>query len=135
MQLVRLPIEWSFGKVLQNWAFFDFKKGVKVGQGQAGKLFQVGCFLTNCHSCLYGNQTAPWPPPARREAPPCWKTSYLKLPSRLGDARPREMEGDARTIPAPACYKRPFNPRCFLVQGQFRTVQNCVFAVSEQVLN
>jgi hypothetical protein len=55
MHTVRLPIEWSFGKIVQNWAFFDFKKGVKVGRGQAGKFFQVGAFLTNCHSCFYGN--------------------------------------------------------------------------------
>jgi hypothetical protein len=58
MKVVREPVEWSFGKICSLWAFLDYKKGVKVGQGNAGKYFQVATFLTNCHSCLYGNETS-----------------------------------------------------------------------------
>lgn len=57
MSSVRECVEWGFGKIIQNFAFLDFKKNLKVLLQPVGKLYIVGSFLTNCHTCLYGSQT------------------------------------------------------------------------------
>ena len=54
MSKVRVSVEWSFGKVLQYFAFLDFRKNLKVLLQPIGKYYVVGVILTNCHTCMYG---------------------------------------------------------------------------------
>ena len=58
MSAVRVSVEWAFGKILQQFAYLDFKKNQKVLLQPIGKYYLVGTILTNCHTCLYGSQTS-----------------------------------------------------------------------------
>lgn len=55
MSSVRQCVEWGFGKIIENWAFLDFKKNLKILMSPVGKLYIVGAILTNCLTCMY-----PW---------------------------------------------------------------------------
>ena len=44
-----------FGKIVQYYAYFDFKK---ILLQPVGKYFIVCALLTNCHTCLYGSTTS-----------------------------------------------------------------------------
>ena len=57
MSSVRISVEWSFGKLLQYFAYLDFKKNQKILLQPIGKYYLVGTILTNCHTCLYGSNT------------------------------------------------------------------------------
>ncbi|CAM1298097.1 Uncharacterised protein r2_g751 [Pycnogonum litorale] len=57
MSRVRQCVEWGFGKIIQYFAFLDFKKNLKLFLQPVGKYFIVGTILTNCHTCLYGSVT------------------------------------------------------------------------------
>jgi hypothetical protein len=54
----RICVEWCFGKVKTLFAFVDFKKNQKLYLQPIGSYWHAAVLLTNCHSCLYGNQTA-----------------------------------------------------------------------------
>ena len=56
MSPLRVPVEWSFGKVTTNFAFVDFKKNQKLYLQPVESYWRVATLLSNCHSCLYGNQ-------------------------------------------------------------------------------
>lgn len=58
MSRTREAVEWGFSKVLQFFAFVDFKKNLKIGLQQVGNYYKVAVLFSNCHSCLYGNQTS-----------------------------------------------------------------------------
>ena len=58
MSGVRQCVEWGFKDVITNWAFLDFEKNLKLFLSPVGKLYVVAVLLTNCHTCLYGNQTS-----------------------------------------------------------------------------
>lgn len=58
MSAVRICVEWDFGKVLTLFAFLDFKKNQKKFLQPVGKYYKVAVLLTNCHTCLYGCETA-----------------------------------------------------------------------------
>jgi len=58
MSMVRESVEWQFGKVISLWAFLDFSKNLKLYLSPVGRLYRLGVLLTNCHACLYGNQTS-----------------------------------------------------------------------------
>ena len=67
MSSVRVSVEWTFGKIIQLFAFLDFKKNIKVLLQPVGEYYIVGTLLTNCHTCLYGSQTSSFfnvPPPS-----------------------------------------------------------------------
>ena len=55
MSKVRVSVEWGFGKILQNFAFVDFKKNLKILLQPVAKYYLVAGILTNCHTCLYGS--------------------------------------------------------------------------------
>lgn len=66
MSRVRVSVEWAFGKIVQYFAFLDFKKNLKILLQPIGKYYVVGALLTNCHTCLYGSVTTCFfhlPPP------------------------------------------------------------------------
>lgn len=59
MSGVRISVEWGFGEVVQQFAFLDFSKNLKIGLQSVGKYYAVGTILTNCRVCLgYGGKTA-----------------------------------------------------------------------------
>ena len=58
MSAVRVTVEWTFGKIVQLFAYLDFKKNQKVLLQPVGKYYIVGALLTNCHTCLYGSWTS-----------------------------------------------------------------------------
>ena len=67
MSRLRVSIEWSFGKITQLFAFCDYKKNMKLHKQPVGSYWLIATLLTNCHSCLYGNQTEDFfdmPPPS-----------------------------------------------------------------------
>lgn len=58
MSKVRTSVEWGFGKIIQYFAYLDFKKNLKVLLQPVAKFYLVGAILTNCHTCLYGSLTS-----------------------------------------------------------------------------
>ena len=55
MSSVRVSVEWTFGKVVTNFAYLDFKQSNKVLLQPIGKYYLVAAILTNCHTRLYGS--------------------------------------------------------------------------------
>jgi hypothetical protein len=56
MSPLRQGVEWAFGKIVNEFAFLDFKKNQKLLLQDLGKMYKVGALLTNCHTCIYGSQ-------------------------------------------------------------------------------
>jgi len=75
MSSVRECVEWAFGKVLQYFAFMDYKKNQKVFLQPIGRMYVVAALLANCHTCVYGSQTSIY----FNCAPPTLET-YLHFP-------------------------------------------------------
>ena len=57
MSLTRVAVEWTFAKIVSEWAFLDFKKNQKIYLQPVGTQYLVGALLTNFHTCLYGSET------------------------------------------------------------------------------
>jgi hypothetical protein len=57
MSRVRVAVEWSFEKVVQEFAFLDFDKNLKLYLSPIALWYKIGVLMTNCHTCLYGSQT------------------------------------------------------------------------------
>ena len=58
MSSARQCVEWTFGKISTLFAFVDYKKNQKLYLQPVGMYYSVCAILTNCHTCLYGSQTA-----------------------------------------------------------------------------
>lgn len=58
MSQVRQCVEWGFSKVVNLFAFVDFRKNLKLFKQPIDKYYKVAVILTNIHSCLYRNQTS-----------------------------------------------------------------------------
>jgi hypothetical protein len=58
MSKLRIAVEWSFGKVVNLFAFVDFKKNQKLHLQPVASYWQIAALLANCNSCLYGNHTS-----------------------------------------------------------------------------
>lgn len=54
MSTVRQAVEWGFGKVVQLFAFLDFKKNQKLLLQDISNMYNAAVLLSNCHTCLYG---------------------------------------------------------------------------------
>ena len=54
MSAVRVSVEWGFGKILQQFAYLDFKKNLCLTPA----CWKVVGTITNCHTCLCGSQTS-----------------------------------------------------------------------------
>ena len=51
-------MEFEFGKIVNTFAFVDFKKNLKVLLQPVAKYYLVASLLSNCHTCINGSQTA-----------------------------------------------------------------------------
>ena len=58
MSAVRESVEWIFADVIKYFKFLDFKKNLKIGLSQVGKMYVVCAILRNSLTCLYSNSTA-----------------------------------------------------------------------------
>ena len=58
MSRVRVSVECTFGKIVTNISYLDFKRSNKVLLQPIGKYYLVVALLTNCHTCLYCSQTS-----------------------------------------------------------------------------
>lgn len=54
MSSVRVAVEW----IINYFKFMDFKKNLKIGLSQVGKMYIVSAILRNALTCLYGNTTS-----------------------------------------------------------------------------
>ena len=52
MASVRIAVEWGFGEVVQQWAFVDYSKNLKVLWQPVGTFYSVATLLLNCRVCL-----------------------------------------------------------------------------------
>ena len=55
MSAVRSSVEWLFGDIVNYFKFLDFKKNLKIGLSQVGKMYIVCSLLRNGLTCLYSN--------------------------------------------------------------------------------
>ena len=58
MSTVRVSVEWLFADIINYFKFMDFKKDLKIGLSQVGKMYIVCALLRNALTCLYSNSTA-----------------------------------------------------------------------------
>ena len=58
MSAVRVSVEWLFADIINYFKFLDFKKDLKIGLSQVGKMYIVCALLRNALTCLYSNSTA-----------------------------------------------------------------------------
>lgn len=58
MSAVRQAVEWTFGGVITQFAFLDYKKNQKLYLQHIPGMYKVATILYNCHNCLYNNLTA-----------------------------------------------------------------------------
>ena len=58
MSAVRSSVEWLFGDIVNYFKFLDFKKNLKIGLSQVGKMYIFCAILHNALTCLYGNTTS-----------------------------------------------------------------------------
>ena len=58
MSAVRTAVEWLFGDVINYFKCLDFKKNLKIGLSQVGKMYIVCSIIQNALTCLYGNGTS-----------------------------------------------------------------------------
>jgi hypothetical protein len=58
MSAARACVEWAFGKILNLFAFLDFKKNQKLFLQPLGKYYIVAAIFVNCHTCLCDSETS-----------------------------------------------------------------------------
>ena len=58
MSAVREVVEWNFKDIVVNWAYLDWKAGMKIFEKPVAKYYVVAAFLCNCRSFYYENQTS-----------------------------------------------------------------------------
>lgn len=70
MSKIRQCVEWSFGKLFNNWKFLKDTKNLKLQVSPISKYFLIAVLLTNAHTSIYGSQTSTYfqhPPPSLAE--------------------------------------------------------------------
>mmetsp|Transcript_5423 Transcript_5423/g.7992 ORF Transcript_5423/g.7992 Transcript_5423/m.7992 type:complete len:282 (+) Transcript_5423:192-1037(+) len=58
MSSVRVSVEWTFGKIKSLFPFLDVAHKLRIGSMPLGSHYLIATLLTNCHSCLYGSESA-----------------------------------------------------------------------------
>ena len=67
MSNLRISVEWGFGKLVNLFAFLDFRKAQKVLMQPLNRQYFVAALLTNMHTCLRGSVVSDYfncPPPS-----------------------------------------------------------------------
>lgn len=58
MSAVRISVEWNYGKIVELFAYVDFRKGLELMLSPIAKYYSVAALLTNAHTTLYGCKTS-----------------------------------------------------------------------------
>ena len=58
MSAVRASVEWLFAEIINYFKFLVFKKNLRIGLSQVGKIYIVCAILRNALTRLYSNTTA-----------------------------------------------------------------------------
>jgi hypothetical protein len=58
MSKVRISVEWTFGKIVNNNAFVGHWQTQKIQMSAVGKQYFTAALIANCHTCLYGSQSS-----------------------------------------------------------------------------
>ena len=58
MSAVRESVELLFADIIDYFKFRDFKKNLRIGLSQVGKIYIVCAILRNALTCLYSSTTA-----------------------------------------------------------------------------
>ena len=58
MSAVRESVELLFADIIDYFKFRDFKKNLRIGLSQVGKIYIVCAILRNLLACLYSSTTA-----------------------------------------------------------------------------
>ena len=58
MSAVRESVELLFADIIDYFKFRDFKKNLRIGLSQVGKIYIVCAILQNALTCLYSSTTA-----------------------------------------------------------------------------
>lgn len=58
MSAVHASMKWLFSDIINHFKFLDFKKNLKIGLSQVGKMYIVCAILRNALTCIYSNTTA-----------------------------------------------------------------------------
>jgi len=67
MSSLRVSVEYGFGRVIQQFAFLDFKKNQKLYLQNLQEQYYVAALLANCQICLRESQVSEYfdcPPPS-----------------------------------------------------------------------
>jgi hypothetical protein len=56
MSDIRVSIEWSFGKIIEQNKFVSFGKAMKIQNSPVSKYYHVAILYANAHTCIYGCQ-------------------------------------------------------------------------------
>jgi hypothetical protein len=70
MRSVRVSVEWLFGDIINYFRFLDFKKDLKIGLSNIGKMYIVAAVLRNALTSMQPNNTSTFfelQPPAVEE--------------------------------------------------------------------
>ena len=81
MSRARVAIEWSFGKIVNIFAFLSYWRQLKIWLVPVGQYYQLATLMANCHTCLYGSQTT-----QHFEVAPPSLEEYLHWPAPAGGA-------------------------------------------------
>lgn len=58
MSSARIAVEWAFGKVVQFFAFVDYKKNQKILLQPVASHYFCAVLFTNCHTCFNGSEAS-----------------------------------------------------------------------------
>jgi len=58
MNSARISVEWNFAGVNNNFAFMNYSPNLKLYLQPIAVYYKVSVILSNCRTCLYGNQTS-----------------------------------------------------------------------------
>lgn len=56
MSKMRIAVENAFGLTQNLWTKNAFKETLKIGEGPVDSFYKVAILLTNCYTCIRGNQ-------------------------------------------------------------------------------
>lgn len=58
LSAVCASVVWLFAEIINYFKFLDFKKNLRIGLSQVGKMYIVCPIIRNALTCLYSNTTA-----------------------------------------------------------------------------
>ena len=58
LSLVRVSVEWCFGKITESQKYIDFPRSQQMQLQPVAKYYRLSALLMNANNCLYGSQTS-----------------------------------------------------------------------------